>query len=162
MKVLIVSDTHGVDVNVAMALDREWPVDALLHLGDSQEDEEEFAEIVAGEEIPIFMVKGNCDYFVDYPPARIIELAGHRILMAHGHGYYVNFGTRDLEADALANGCDITIYGHTHRPRIDSTEELLILNPGSLTYPRQAGRRKSYIIMNLEEGETPEVELKFL
>ena len=60
MKVLVVSDTHGVDVNVAVALDREWPVDAILHLGDSQEEEEEFAEIVAGEDVPIYMVKGNC------------------------------------------------------------------------------------------------------
>lgn len=163
MKVLVVSDTHGVDVNVAVALDREWPVDAILHLGDSQEDEEEFAEIVAGEDVPIYMVKGNCDYFADYPPSRIIELAGHRILMAHGHGYYVNFGTRDLEADALANDCDITIYGHTHRPQIDeSNPELLILNPGSLSYPRQEGRRKSYMVMNLEENEKPGVELKFI
>lgn len=163
MRVLVISDTHGLDANVAAVLDREWPVDALLHLGDSQEDEEEFAEVLAGEEIPIFMVKGNCDYFVDYPPARIIELEGHRILMAHGHGYYVNFGTRDLEADALANGCDITMYGHTHRPVIDeSNPELLVLNPGSLAYPRQEGRRKSYMIVQLEEGKKPDVELKFL
>ena len=42
MKVLVVSDTHGNDINVAIALDREYPVDALLHLGDSQEEEEEF------------------------------------------------------------------------------------------------------------------------
>ena len=163
MKILIISDTHGLDAYVAAALDREWPIDALLHLGDSQEDEEEFAEVLAGENIPIYMVKGNCDYFVDYPPARIIELAGHKILMAHGHGYYVNFGTRDLVADAQANGCDITMYGHTHRPEIDgSIEDLLILNPGSLAYPRQKGRQKSYMIMELEEGKKPEVELKFL
>ncbi len=163
MKVLVVSDTHGVDVNVAIALDREWPVDAILHLGDSQEDEEEFREITAGEDIPIYMVKGNCDYFVDYPPARIIELSGHRILMAHGHGYYVNFGTRDLVADAEANNCDITIYGHTHRPEIDESHDgLLVLNPGSLSYPRQEGRRKSYMILNLEDGVQPDAELKFI
>ena len=163
MKVLVISDTHGLDVYVAMALDKEWPIDAILHLGDSQEDEEEFAEIVAGEPIPIYMVKGNCDYFVDYPPARIIELAGHRILMAHGHGYYVNFGTRDLVADAQANDCDITMYGHTHRPEIDTRNEgLLVINPGSLAYPRQEGRKKSYMVLNLEEGKEPDVELKFL
>ncbi len=163
MKILVVSDTHGVDVNVAVALDREWPVDAIFHLGDSQEDEEEFAEIVAGEDVPVYMVKGNCDYFVDYPPSRILELAGHRILMAHGHGYYVNFGTRDLVADAQANDCDVTIYGHTHRPQIDDSDpNLLVLNPGSITYPRQEGRQKTYIILDLEEGKRPEAEIRYI
>ena len=163
MKVLVVSDTHGNDINVAIALDREYPVDALLHLGDSQEEEEEFAEILAGEDIPLYIVKGNCDYFVDYTPSKIIELEGHRILMAHGHGYYVHFGTRDLAADALANDCDIAMYGHTHRPVIDDSDpQLLILNPGSISYPRQEGRRRSYMILELKEGKTPEVELKFI
>lgn len=162
MKILVLSDSHGEDRYVAMALDREWPIDALFHLGDLQEDEDEFKEILAGEDIPVFLVKGNCDYFADYPPSRIVELAGHRILMAHGHGYYVNFGTKDLAADALANNCDIAIYGHTHRPEIDdSTPGLLILNPGSIAFPRQPGREKSYMILDLEEGTAPEAELRF-
>ncbi len=162
MKVLVLSDSHGEDRYVAMALDREWPIDALLHLGDLQEDEDEFAQILAGEDVPIFLVKGNCDYFADYPPSRIIELAGHRILMAHGHGYYVNFGTHDLAADAQANNCDIAIYGHTHRPEIDeSTPGLLILNPGSISFPRQPGREKSYMILELEEGVAPKAEIRY-
>ncbi len=163
MKVLVLSDSHGEDRYVAMALDKEWPVDALFHLGDIQEDEDEFMEILAGEDIPVFLVKGNCDYFADYPPSRIVELAGHRILMAHGHGYYVNFGTGDLAADALANDCDVTIYGHTHRPEIDtSTPGLLILNPGSVAFPRQPGRQKTYMILNLEEGKPADAEIRYL
>ncbi len=162
MKILVISDSHGEDRNVAAALDREWPIDALMHLGDLQEDEDEFAEILAGEECPIYLVKGNCDYFASYPPSRIIELAGHRILMAHGHGYYVNFGTRDLAADALANDCDIAMYGHTHRPEIDDSDPgLLILNPGSISFPRQQGRLPSYMVLELEAGKKPEAVIKF-
>ena len=49
------------------------------------------------------------------------------------------------------------------RPQIDeSNPELLILNPGSITYPRQEGRRKSYMVLDLKENEKPEVELKFI
>ena len=85
MKILIVSDSHGRDRHVAMALDREWPVDAMIHLGDSQEDEDEFSMILAGEDVPLYMVRGNCDYDYNLAPFRIVELEGHRILMTHGH-----------------------------------------------------------------------------
>ena len=42
MKVLVMSDSHGRDSNVMEALEREMPFDVLIHLGDTQEDEEEF------------------------------------------------------------------------------------------------------------------------
>ena len=49
---------------------------------------------------------------------------------------------------------DMVIYGHTHRPVIDGQSEIMVLNPGSLTYPRQEGRKYTYIIMEIdEEGE---------
>ena len=35
-----------------------------------------------------------------------------------------------------------------------------IFNPGSLTYPRQQGRQATYMVMKLEKGKQPEVELK--
>jgi putative phosphoesterase len=162
MKVLVVSDSHGQDLYVAKALDREWPIDAMLHLGDSQEDQDEFACILAGEDVPLYMVRGNCDYDPSYPLSRIVELAGHRILMVHGHLCSVSAGTKDLVENALGNACDIAIFGHTHKPVIDDSEpDLLILNPGSITYPRQAGRKKSYIVLELEEGKKPEAELRY-
>ena len=49
---------------------------------------------------------------------------------------------------------DIVLYGHTHRPVIDIERDLIAVNPGSLTYPRQEGRRPSYAIMDLDrEGK---------
>ena len=162
MKVLVVSDSHGQDLYVAKALDREWPIDAMLHLGGSQEDQDGFACIVAGEDVPLYMVRGNCDYDPSYPLSRIVELAGHRILMAHGHLCSVSAGTKDLVENALGNACDIAIFGHAHKPVIDDSEpDLLILNPGSITYPRQAGRKKSYIVLELEEGKKPDAELRY-
>jgi putative phosphoesterase len=162
MKVLVVSDSHGQDLHIAMALDREWPIDAMLHLGDVQEDGDEFGLILAGEEVPLYLVRGNCDYDVSIPRVQILELAGHRILMTHGHEQSVSYGTRMLAETARENDCQIVIYGHTHRPEIDeSVPGLLILNPGSITFPRQRGREKSYMILELEEGRSPQAQLKF-
>jgi len=163
MKILVVSDSHGQDLFVAKALDREWPIDAMLHLGDSQEDQEEFACILAGEDVPLYMVRGNCDYDPSYPLSRIVELAGHRILMTHGHLCSVSYGTQELARQALENECDIAIFGHTHRPKIDdSSERLLILNPGSITFPRQEMRKRSYMFLKLEKGKRPEAELRYV
>lgn len=163
MKVLVVSDSHGQDLYIAKALDREWPIDAMLHLGDSQEDQEEFAYILAGEDVPLYMVRGNCDYDPSCPADQIVELGAHRILMTHGHLCGVSNGTQRLIQKALENDCGIAIYGHTHRPEIDdSIPGLLILNPGSITFPRQRDRKKSYMILELLEGRKPEAELKFV
>ena len=163
MKILIMSDSHGNDLFVAKALDREWPVDAVFHLGDTQEDEDEFAEILAGEAVPLFLVKGNCDWYSSLPLERIVELAGCRILMTHGHTHAVSYGTEELAKLALENDCRIVVYGHTHRPEIDdSIPGLLILNPGSISLPRQAGRKKSYMILELEYGKEPEAWIRFL
>jgi len=38
------------------------------------------------------------------------------------------------------------------KPVIDIQPELIAINPGSLSYPRQEGRRRSYIIMDLDKN----------
>ena len=47
------------------------------------------------------------------------------------------------------------MYGHTHRPYLEQGGKVTILNPGSLSYPRQEGHRPSYMIMELDKDGTP-------
>lgn len=61
---------------------------------------------------------------------------------------------------ARRRGADIVMYGHTHVPALTIDADLVTLNPGSLTYPRQQGRQATYMVMKLEKGKQPEVELK--
>ena len=158
MKILIVSDTHGNEKNLRRVLKTEKPVDRMLHLGDSEATLEHL-EQTAG--CPVDVVAGNCDYFNDLPLAKCVELAGHRLLLTHGHHQYVSFGTEDLEEFAADNGCDIVLYGHTHVPDIRKTAGgLTVLNPGSLTHPRQEGRKPTYIIMELDTDGRFSLELK--
>ena len=42
------------------------------------------------------------------------------------------------------------MFGHTHRPLIDYGKNVIALNPGSLSYPRQEGKRPSYIMMETD------------
>ena len=51
------------------------------------------------------------------------------------------------------------MFGHTHRPIIDYHKDVIALNPGSLSYPRQEGKRPSYIIMDLDKKEKQRLKL---
>ena len=157
MKVLIVSDTHGLDENLEETVLREAPFDYLIHCGDV-EGREIFIEALA--ECPCTIVAGNNDFFTDLPYEEEVTLEGHKILVTHGHHYFVSRDYDKLVENAQAKGCKIAMYGHTHMPVIENEDGILVINPGSLTYPRQRGRRPSYAVMQIEEGKDPQVEIR--
>ncbi len=159
MKVLIVSDTHGMDENLEETVLREAPFDYLIHCGDV-EGREIFIEALA--ECPCTIVAGNNDFFTDFPHEEEIILEGHKILVTHGHYYFVSRNLDKLIEKAQESGCRIALYGHTHVPAVEEEDGILAVNPGSLTYPRQRGRRPSYAVMDLEKGKTPEIEIRYL
>ena len=64
--------------------------------------------------------------------------------------------------EAASRGMNIVMFGHTHKPLIEQFGSVLAINPGSLTYPRQSGRRPSYAVMDLEDGRAPVVEIRYL
>ena len=160
MKVLIVSDTHGREQNLAEALEQTGPIDQLIHLGDVEGGAEHIREL-AGD-APAAIIAGNNDFFCDLPNERIFTLGGHRIFMTHGHGYFVHSGTLYLKREARKKGADIVMFGHTHKPYMEEDNELLLLNPGSLSLPRQEGHRPTYIVMEIADDGQVSYELCYL
>lgn len=160
MKILIVSDTHGREYNLERALQEAGPIDQLIHAGDVEGGEEGIRRL-AGD-APAAIVAGNNDFFCDLPDERIFSLAGKKFWVTHGHRYFVHSGTLYLKREARSRGADIVIYGHTHKPVIEQDAGLLILNPGSLSLPRQEGRRPSYLLMELQRGQEPQCEIHYL
>ncbi len=56
--------------------------------------------------------------------------------------------------EARDRGAQIAMFGHTHKPCLDMRKGITVLNPGSLSFPRQDGRRPSYMLMEIDrEGE---------
>ena len=160
MKVLIVSDTHGREQNLAEALEQTGPIDQLIDLGDVEGGAEHIREL-AGD-APAAIIAGNNDFFCDLPNERIFTLGGHRIFMTHGHGYFVHSGTLYLKREARKKGADIVMFGHTHKPYMEEDNELLVLNPGSLSLPRQEGHRPTYIVMEIADDGQISYELCYL
>ncbi len=159
MKILIVSDTHGRHGNLDEVLEREGKIDMLLHLGDV-EDDEHYIEAIA--EYPVHMLSGNNDFYSYLPREKEIQIGKYRVFMTHGHGYYVSVNTKRLREAASARGVDIVMFGHTHKPYIDVEGDLKVINPGSLSYPRQEGRQASYVIMEINANGKASFELKFV
>lgn len=159
MKILIVSDTHGSRHQFDKIVEAEKPFDMMLHAGDTECDND-YLEAMA--DCPCYFVCGNNDWGTDEPYDRILAIGRHKILLTHGHGYGLYFGYKDMIRTAQENGVDTIIHGHTHRP-VDLTESgIRILNPGSVTYPRQNGRKPGYIIATTDEKGDLFFEQKFL
>lgn len=159
MKILIVSDTHRKHEYLEEVLEREKPLDMLIHLGDA-EGCEDYIEMLA--ECPVEIIAGNNDFFSELPGEREINIGKYKVMLTHGHYYYVNAGTGRLKDEAEERNIDIVMFGHTHRPVVEQDKNVIVLNPGSISYPRQEGRRPSYIIMDLEEEGEAHFSIEYL
>ena len=159
MKILVVSDTHGRDENLETVVYREAPFDMLVHCGDV-EGREIFIEALA--EVPCCIVSGNNDFFSDLPREEEIEIAGKKFLVTHGHYYGVSIDETGVVEEARSRNCDGVMFGHTPRPVLEVIDGILAINPGSLSYPRQMGRRPSYVVLETDEDGNITGEIKYL
>lgn len=163
LRILIMSDSHGRNENVELAIEqvREeiGEFQMLIHLGDVGDARE--IESLAG--VPCYIVRGNTDYDAKLLNANVIETGGHRIFATHGHLYQVDMRLDLLRFAALENDCDIAMYGHTHVPYLEEDpEDVTILNPGSISKPRQADHRYTYMVMEIDDEDEVTYELRYV
>ena len=147
-RILIVSDTHRKNENYLEVLKKCGPFDMVIHCGDVEGSEFTICE-AAG--CPVEMVMGNNDFFSELPREKEFMLGKYKVWLTHGHNYYVSMDNHTIKTEARARGIDIVMYGHSHRPVVDYDKEIIAINPGSLTYPRQEGRKPSFIIMEIDD-----------
>lgn len=127
MRFDIISDTHGYLSDELLAALQG--ADYIVHAGDicSESDYWRLSRIA-----PVRMCLGNNDWGCDYGPdvKRFVQFysAGLRWQVCH----------YEERLDLMT--CDVAICGHTHRPFIerDPKTRVLVMNPGSPTFPRTA------------------------
>ncbi len=148
MKIGIISDTHGNIPFTKAALDLIGDADHIIHCGDVLPcsskygdgfDPKGLANILAPLK-NISYVRGNGDFFSQQlMPASIfhdhllLELGGYRIFATHSHLFRSRMSMLMKAMEAEAN---ILCYGHTHSKELDFYDNLLVLNPGSVSLPR--------------------------
>lgn len=136
MRILVLSDTHGElgrAYQVFDKLKKETPVDLIIHCGDHYKDAIQLSERTG---MPVVWVKGNTDGAFSDNDYTIVETPYGNLLVTHGHMENVDFSQQNLYYKAQEKDCVAALYGHTHRAAFTETGGIYLMNPGSLTKPR--------------------------
>jgi putative phosphoesterase len=150
VKVGVIADTHTPEfagrlpdrVHVALA-----GVDMILHAGDIN-DAATLSEL---ERIaPVEAVRGDHDdALATLPMSREVTVAGTRIVVTHGNrgrwieetqtflwtlslGYFHPHGGLPRALRRRFPNADVIVYGHTHRPHVETIDGVLLFNPGGV------------------------------
>ena len=164
MKILIVSDTHRRDGNLQTVIEKTAPFDMLIHLGDAEGSEDRIETWCReqNENCQVHMILGNNDFFSRLPREEEFDIGKYHVFITHGHYYYVSMDVDTIIEEARSRNADIVMFGHTHKPYFSQKDGLTVLNPGSLSYPRQDGRKPSYMVMEIDEEGKAHYEQKYL
>jgi uncharacterized protein len=117
----VISDTHGLlRPEAVSALDG---VNHILHAGDVGD-----TTILTRlrELAPITAIRGNVDEHGPcsrLPATEVVEFLGHSIYVLHDR--------HALDLDPAAAGFAAIISGHSHKPLIEWSRDILYFNPGS-------------------------------
>ncbi len=130
----LLSDTHDnlTRVRAAVRLFNDAGCDLVIHAGD-------FVAPFAAEELrnlraPVKAVYGNCDG-EKAGLARVFQGLGE---IGNGPLAFTHAGVRfvvchldsSAETQAASGLFDVVVFGHTHRPLVESRKGILLINPG--------------------------------
>ena len=150
-KLLLISDNHG-HRKVLLDILKKETYDISVHLGDSQLSEDFMQNNFT------YYVQGNHDTYL--PVHDSFEIEGNKIVIGHGH-YFLGFFDPAKGATKFAKKykANIVIFGHSHYPCNIIIENVLCVNPGSCSLPRNPEGR-SYAIMKIDNQKV-DVEIKY-
>jgi putative phosphoesterase len=137
----LISDTHGLlrpEAKQAMV-----GVSRIIHAGDIGTPEilEELGTLA-----PVTAVRGNNDkgpWAKSIAETEVVEIDGVSIFTIHD--------IKELDLDPRAAGFSVVIAGHSHRPLIETRDDVLFVNPGSAG-PRRFSLPVSLGILEIVRG----------
>lgn len=181
MKIIFFSDLHGSEYYTKKAINLYQKEEGntmvllgdLLYHGPRNPLPEEYnpkgvIELLNSYKKEIIAVRGNCDSEVDQMVLEFPMMADYiyiineqlKIFATHGHLW-------NAEKKPLLNKKDILIHGHTHIPVAELNEDIFVLNPGSMSLPKNNFpptygilNKNKFAIKNLEGSIVKEIDLK--
>lgn len=154
MILAVISDTHRMLNTVRKKIRDFGKIDYIIHLGDNVDDAYALSKEFG---IALECVKGNCDFGGFDESEKIIEIENKKIFITHGHKYHVKYDYNTILERARELGVDAVFFGHTHIPMISRHHDVLLLNPGSPSLPREGLKRTIALVTVGEDGIIPKL-----
>lgn len=151
MKIMIASDIHGSAYYCEKMIEayKREEADKLLLLGDilyhgprndlpKEYNPKAVIQMLNGMKEEILCVRGNCDTEVDQMVLEFPILAEYCILYVGKRMVFATHGHKiNKENLPMLKSGDILLNGHFHVPACELTGEILYLNPGSVSIPKE-------------------------
>ncbi len=139
LRIGVLADTHGLlrpEVLGALA-----GVNHILHAGDVGNP-----AILdrLGQIAPVTAIRGNIDRTgpcAQLPATEVVSFDGRLVYMLHS--------VADLDIHPAAAGFSAVVYGHSHKPSVETRDGVLYLNPGSVG-PRRFSLPASLAYLHVE------------
>ncbi len=150
MKILVLSDSHGSFTYMRNVLSKyENEIKYVIHLGDYAKDVSEIVPFFQNYEF--INISGNCDFGSALPSEKTFSLYGINFFITHGHRYNVKSNIIRLAYLAEEKNAKVCLFGHTHIPLLMCNNNILYMNPGSISQPR-GGTSYTYGIIDILES----------
>jgi putative phosphoesterase len=121
IRVGLISDTHGLVRDEALAA-----LDGcrhIIHAGDI-----DTPDVLAKlrKLAPVTVVRGNNDRGTWADSIPVFDVVEFGVVSV-----YVRHDEAELDIDPLAAGIQVMVFGHSHKPMVESRDGVLFVNPGS-------------------------------
>lgn len=131
MRLVVTSDVHKRTSILFKIIERHLEnADLFINLGDSANEIDELLMVYPN--LKIECVAGNCDFSSAHPLTKVLNCAGKKVFITHGHPFYVKYGYERIEEEARRIGADICLFGHTHTPYTEIIDGIYYMNPGAV------------------------------
>lgn len=138
------SDSHhdlsAIDDAICLADD----VDCWLHAGDSIDDAGYLADVSKNLYMLFLVIQIGFPLSQKKYQQKLLA----KNILTHGHKYNVKWTTKYLYEQASKLGADIIVYGHSHVGNEEHVNDKIIINPGSVSEPRD-GLDPSFMIIDI-------------
>jgi putative phosphoesterase len=121
IRVGLISDTHGLVRDEAVEVLKGCQ--HILHAGDIDEPD---VLVKLRKLAPVTVVRGNNDrgaWAQAIPVYDVVEFGLVSVYLRHDES--------ELDVDPRAAGFRVMLFGHSHKPRVETRDGVLFVNPGS-------------------------------
>ena len=179
MKLLFISDIHGIKTNLEKIRERfiKLNCDKLVVLGDlyytnpsdrlnEEIDTEYVRKFLESFKNKLICVRGNCDSQIDIQTSDFPVIDGLHKIQTINEELYINHGHIYNERNWQKEHTYL-IYGHYHCPFIKEIETNTYINPGSISLPRTSDGatylyydEEKFIIFNIKDEIIAKKDIK--